>query len=377
VGFSSFDDFISKISGSGKFWRQDWNKLTHPVTAAVAGEWSCLFHQGGNPTNGVLNGGTNLSFQSLCDQSPGALLHNGNVEPGGDTKHIFGASAGSAAATSMPAVAMLVDLLGYYPRNNLTVTGDVATINSATFTADAGTDRITHAAYDSANFTKVQFSTTGTLPAPLAPATSYFTRRFSAGVSDVYPSFADAVAGTNKIDLTTTGTGTHTMAALLPRYEDGAGVDVFTTVTTVLGAGTPNHRITYTDPDGVAGKLTPGTLPISKTAAAVGLIDYSGTGAGKYGPFMPRAAGGRGVRSIEQTNLSATHASGALAYVLARPLLTMPMAAIGVMTERDTLNQVPSLPRVHDGACLAWLLYNGAATPANSGFFGHLDLGWG
>jgi len=377
VGFSSFDDFINQVTGAGKFWRADWNKLTHPVTAAVAGEWSCLFHQGGNPGNGVLNGGTNLSLQSLCDQSAGAILHGGNVEPLGATKHILGASGGSAGATTMPAVAMLVDMLAYYPRNNLTVTGDVATLQATTFTADSATDVITHAAYDIASFSRVRLTNSGgALPTGLSAGVDYWTVAVTATTSRLATSFANAIAGVT-VDFSTNGTGTHTITVGLPRYTDGAGVQAFTTVTTVLGAGTPNHRITYTNPDGVAGRLTPGTLPISKTAAAVGLIDYSGTGAGKYGPFLPLAAGDRGIRSIEQTNLSATHTSGALAYVLARPLLTLPMAAIGVMTERDLVNQVPSMPRIHDGACLAWLLYNGAATPANSGFFGHLDFGWG
>jgi len=52
------------------------------------------------------------------------------------------------------------------------------------------------------------------------------------------------------------------------------------------------------------------------------------------------------------------------------------MTTIGVACERDLLNQVPSLPRVYNGACLAWLMYAGAATPVNSSFYGHLDFAW-
>jgi hypothetical protein len=41
------------------------------------------------------------------------------------------------------------------------------------------------------------------------------------------------------------------------------------------------------------------------------------------------------------------------------------------------MNQVPSLPRVYDGANLSWLMYSGAATPVNSALYGHLDFAWG
>jgi hypothetical protein len=108
-----------------------------------------------------------------------------------------------------------------------------------------------------------------------------------------------------------------------------------------------------------------------------GAIPYSGTGAGKYGPFLPMAAGDSGIRSIQQFSLSATYTSGVLNLVVCRPLLTLPLTTIGVAAERDLLNQVPSLPRVYDGANLTWLMYAGANTPVNSAYFGHLDFAWG
>ena len=374
MGFASLDEFINATTNLGQSWREDWNKLSHPVTAAVAGEWSALFGLAGAPTNGILNAGTNNSFQSLCDQSAGAMLHGGNVSP--KTKHGLITAAGSGAVTTAPSTLMLVDMLGYYRRNNLTVTGDLACINDTTFTHLTADSRLLHAAYDMSSFTRVQVSTTGTLPSGLVAATDYWTVRFSATQSDLYPTFADAIALTNKVTLSSTGSGTHTITAGLPRYEDGAGVQLFSVVTTVLGAGVPTLRATYTNSLGTAGRLTPGTLPISKASGAVGLIEYSGTGAGKYGPFMPRAAGDAGIRSLQQTNYSVTHTSGETAWCLCRPLTSLPIGAVGAITERDLLNQFPSLPRIRDGACLAWLLMNGAATPANSGFYGNVEFGW-
>jgi hypothetical protein len=144
-----------------------------------------------------------------------------------------------------------------------------------------------------------------------------------------------------------------------------------------LGTGTPNIQLTYTDAAGNTGNVTPTTLPISNASAPIGQVEYSGTAAGKYGPFVPLAAGDTGIRLVEQFSYSATHTSGTTNVVLCRPLLTLPMTTVGVAAERDLVNQLPSLPRVYDGAGLVWLMYAGAATPVSSAFYGHLDLGWG
>lgn len=374
MSFTSFDDMIAEI-GQGKFLRTDWNKLTHAVTTQAVGEWHCLFHSQGNPTAGVLNAGTNKSFQTLDDRVTGALWHGGDVSS--DTKHIVNLSGGSAAATTAPATLMLVDLLGYYPLTTVTTTGDQATVHSDTFTANAGTDIITHSAYDIADRTRVQLTTTTTLPGGLALATDYWTVRQSSTTSKLASSRADAIAGTT-IDITDAGTGTHTITTLLPRYTDGAGVQCFVTPTTVMGAATPSLRVTYTPATGASGQTTPTTLPIGKTAAPIGLVAYSGTGAGKYNPFFPLSSGThRGKLKLEQLNLSVSYVSGALSYVLCRPLIALPYMTQGINAERDTVHQLPSLPRIYDGACLAWLQGAGAATPVSSSFYGHIDFAWG
>lgn len=302
MGFNSLDDFINKTTVDGQFVRTDWNKNALPTTVQVAGMWHDLATGAGNPgADSAYGGGTNKAFQALTDASttsPG-IPHGGDVSPA--TKHIVNASAFSAGATSMPAVFMLVDRLGFYPITTTTTTGDQALDNTV-----------------------------------------------------VFP------------------TGRHTNGAGLRAYvvcSSGAA-------TTAMGAGTPNIRMTYTNQSGTAGQLTPTVLPAGLTAAPKGTIVYSGTGAGKYGPFLPLAAGDSGIRSVQQFNLSATYTSGVLNLVICRPLLTLPMTTIGVAAERDLLNQVPSLPRIYDGANLSWLMYAGAATPVNTSYTGHLDFAW-
>lgn len=297
MGFNSMDDFINETSTNGKFWRADWNKNFLPTTAAAAGEWHSLVRGAGNPTaDTLLNTGTTYSTIGISYSTTGIPGVYTGGDTGADTKHIVNASAYSAAATTMPAVLMAIDVLGYIRCDRVAVTATM-----------------------------------------------------SIGTSS------------------------------LPRYSDGKGVQAFivNTNSTAMGAATPTMQLQYVNSAGVAGRVTPTVLPTCKTAAANGLILYSGTGAGKYGPFMPLQAGDAGIKYITGIQQSVSYVSGEYAIVLCKPLFTLPMTTIGVAAERDFMNQVPSLPRVYDGANIQFLLYSGANTPTNSAFYGHIDFAWG
>lgn len=383
-GFTSLDDLIQETSVNGKSFRQDWNKNMLPTTAALAGEWSCLARGGGNPgADALYNTGTNLLFQPVSDTTTNAaaIQHGGNVSP--DYKVIKNASAFSAAATTMPSILMLVDLVGFYRVTSTTTITSQSMTNTlsafSTFTADAGSDVCTHSNINLMPYTRVQLTTTTTLPAGLSLATDYYVIKVTDLTCKFATSYANAVAGT-AINITDAGTGTHTINTLLPRYTNGAGVQAFMRANnaTPLGAGTPNLSFpSYTNSAQTSGRATPTVLPVGKTAAANGLILYSGTGAGKYGPFMPLQSGDSGIAQVNNVQLSATYTSGEFSVGLCKPLIVMPMTTIGVASEREFVNQMPSLPRVYDGANLVWLIYHGAATPTNSAFYGHLEFGWG
>jgi hypothetical protein len=179
--------------------------------------------------------------------------------------------------------------------------------------------------------------------------------------------------------VTTTGAQTILGTQTYPRYADGKGVMAFISPTVVMGAGTPTIQLNYTNPNSTAGRLTPPTpaLPTANATAPVGQILYSGTGAGKFGPFIPLQASDNGILSIQSINLSATMTSGVFSIVLCKPVgLPLPATTIGVACERDYLNQLPSMPIIPDGACLAWLQYAGVATPVNTPYFGSLQFVW-
>ena len=116
---------------------------------------------------------------------------------------------------------------------------------NVTFTANTTTEELTlSSARDWVTGTPVTFTTTNTLPAPLAISTTYYLIFVDSLTYKLATSWANAKAGT-EIDITTTGTGTHTLVAPVMQmitkfveggsssYSDGGtiyGVDLFNRV---------------------------------------------------------------------------------------------------------------------------------------------------
>lgn len=98
-------------------------------------------------------------------------------------------------------------------RIRVTKTGDATDLIDETvnYTAiDSGADTIT-VTQDIATGDKYRFTTTGTLPSPLALLTDYYIIRVDATTIKIASSYANAIGGT-AIDLTTQGTGDHTLS---------------------------------------------------------------------------------------------------------------------------------------------------------------------
>lgn len=159
------------------------------------------------------------------------------------------------------------------------------------------------------------------------------------------------------------------------RYTNGEGVRAFMVQTAVAGATAQNIALSYTDQAGNAANALPVTVACTASAIA-GHISHSGTAANNYGPFLPLASGDTGIRSIQTVTMSAAN-TGTFALCLARPLASITLSVSGLMTEKDLLNQIPSLPEIKDGACLVWLYGAGAATAASTTFAGGIEVVWG
>lgn len=385
-GFASRDQII-QAQTNGQVWRADWSKNMNPTAAAVANEWHTLFRGNGNPgPDAIFDAGANLTFQAVRDNTTNAasIPHGGDVQPT-YYKYLLSGSAVSAAATAQPSVITIIDVVGFYRVTSVTTTSAQATTNTLgmtdTFTADAGTDvctwtSVTDVPSNVLTGTRVRLTTTTTLPAGLALATDYYFIKVSDTTFKLATSYANAVAGT-AINITDAGTGTHTVNWLLPRYTNGAGLNaiMFNPAATAMGAATPNLSIGYTNSSQVASRATPTVLPVGKTAASNSHILYTGaTGAGKYNFAVPRQSGDSGIAEINTITNSVSYVSGTYTVALYKELARFPITTLGVAAERDFLNQLPSLPRVYDGAALYCLIGSGAATPTNSAFSGHLDF---
>lgn len=160
------------------------------------------------------------------------------------------------------------------------------------------------------------------------------------------------------------------------RYTNGVGVRAALVVVTTTGATAHNLSMTYTNSAGTGSRTLPVT--VSCTASAITPhITHSGTAANNYGPFLPLASGDVGIQSVQSVQLSAASGAGTAALVLYKPIMTIPLTTASVASERDFVNQIPSLPQIKDGACLTWLLFTGAAVAASTNFYGSIELGWG
>jgi hypothetical protein len=263
-----------------------------------------------------------------------------------------------------------------YPGINMNTLSAQTLINANTFTASSSAGLLLTYTNDFTTFTQVRFTTTTTLPTGLSAGVDYWLVRVSATTARVATSLANAVAGT-VIAFTDAGTGTHTMTVQIPRYTDGAGVRAFLEVRATTGATAHNLAYSYTNQAGVAARANPVT--VSCTASAiVPQITHAGVAANNYAPFLPLASGDSGIRSFQTATLSAASGTASTAaLVLVKQITKISLGVASLTVEKDLLNQIPSLPRIRDGACLGWVLLPGAATAGSTTFAGSVTTVWG
>jgi hypothetical protein len=176
------------------------------------------------------------------------------------------------------------------------------------------------------------------------------------------------------INLNTTSQQNLTNSVGLPRYTDGKGVRAFFVTTTAAGATAALLTISYTNQDGVSGR----TLPVNVSmvpSSPVNHITHSGTGAGRYGPFLPLAEGDTGIRSVEWVKLNKAMGSGYAALVLVKPLIDITIPQAYVLGERECIKELPSLPRIYDGAYLGVLVFHNSLSYQTM-VTGFLNLAW-
>lgn len=389
MGWTSQDDLINQLTVNGKYYRADNNKLIAP--AHTAGGWNFLPAVAGFPNATTFPSAQDLVYQSCTDAGGDSastsilgMLHGGNVSTA--TKHILSVGASIVAAAGAPWQAKLVDLQGYYRLSTTNVTGTSSRtlINSNTFTASSSSGLLATYTNDINTYSRVRLTNSGgALPTGLSAGTDYWTVRVSATTCRFATSLSNAIAG-SVVAYTDAGTGTHTIQFAHNRY-DGAGCDAFFVSQTAPSTGGPTLSASaYDSPSSTYGTGTrafQGTPVMNAAANAyVSRVLHSGNAAGNYGWALPRQGGDTGVARVNSFTWSGGTAytgTGVVALCIARPLCDLHIPATGVWSERDLVNQLVSLPRVYDGACLAWLVFSTGATSTNSPFTSAIDFGWG
>lgn len=369
----SMDQLIAAFSG-GKTFRTDWNRNTLPIGVQAAGLWYDLSQGAGNP-----------SINSNIGSSANLVQQN--------TSETTSLTAASAASGSSIAGTVFTDTTHGSGRFTVGMQLTGAGIVNGTFITSLGTgtganNGGTYNVNISQTVTAQTITGTGAANSfghggGVSPDVKHIVNvsAFSAAPTTMpcVLMLVDQLAQFTITSVTTTGLQNFTGQSAWPRYADGRGVRAFLTPSVPMGAGSPSVQLTYTNPSAAAGRTTPATpsLPIINSVSPVGQVSYTGTGVGKYGPFIPLQNSDNGLTSIQSINFSASMSSGVMNLIIAKPLLVLPLTTQGVAAERDLLNQLPSLPRVFDGANLQWLMYAGAATPVNSAFYGAFDTVWG
>lgn len=141
----------------------------------------------------------------------------------------------------------------------------------------------------------------------------------------------------------------------LPRYSDGAGVQMFM-VSTVANTANANCTVNFTDQSGTARSTT-------FTFASANAGTLSSSTASNAPGFIPLGAA-RGVRSVQSLQFAAP-CGGFAALVLVRPLVSLMVLEQDVPAEKSFGPEWCNLPSVLPGAYLNLLINAGSANGIN------------
>lgn len=418
MGFSSYDDLINQATTNNKIWTQPWNKIT--PTVMTAGRWYDLFLGAGDRGQGYHgNYVKNWGFDSAAEwtagtgwawgvtgvftktagtasnltQTSGITLESGvtytviittsGVTAGQIQIQLGGGTAGTAITTSTTTTQAVV----------AGATQSIDIVANSTFAGSVDNFIVIAGPINgqSPRFAPYDATMQGCIwPGDLISGTA--TKHLltmsaqTAGATTVPITLllVDLLGCYARIDGNTASAITLANSLTLPRYTTGTGVMAYSVVApATTGATAHNCLMTYTNQANVNTRSLPQS--VAATVSAVNShIYHTGTAANNIGPFLPLQAGDTGIRSVQTWQQSAANgtASTFTNLVLAKPIMELQLTTQFLLSERDMLNQFPSLPLIQEAAatknaCLSWIAYAGAATPASTNFFGVNRYVWG
>ena len=439
MGFSSIDDFLNKATNLGvgtalQTHRYEWNKQTGLAAtfqaAYTANRWYDLNLCLGQPSlmyygDLVVNPGPYNSAWGWTGTGSGGWVY---TQTAGAANGVFTHTAGTTGAISQAGMSLTNGVTylvvwtigGYSGSGNFTVAlnGGTGVGHAAsgtyydsvvagasgglTITAIGGTAGGTianvHVIYPLQSFQLNDTNVCGAMyhGGNVSPSTKHIINAgavttAATGVPGVLL-LCDFLLAYPGINLATSpGAQTLLNSNALPRYTNGIGVKPFVVYNSYsagaiqVPATAQYINILYSNTTPTSGQTMSSIVTNQGAAVDVyGHLLHTASAANNYGPFLPLAAGDTGVTqvaSIAFTSATGTAAAGGTntfaTLVLARPLLELPLTTAFLLSERNYMTQLTSMPRIYDGACLGWLYFTGGATAASTTFSGYLDVAWG
>ena len=162
----------------------------------------------------------------------------------------------------------------------------------------------------------------------------------------------------------------------LPRYADGAGVQIMPVVVAAHTSNTQTFTVNYTNQDGVAGRVTNEARMSFQTVN--GTILHSQQTSGAFvnnGPFLSLQGNDSGVRSIESVTIGGVGDVGLFALVLVKPLASISLYETTAASETDYLVDTSTLPVIGDDAYLNFIALPNASL-SSAQIIGIIETTW-
>ena len=165
-----------------------------------------------------------------------------------------------------------------------------------------------------------------------------------------------------------------TNSVTLPRYTDGAGVQIMAVSVAASGGLQPTFTVNYTNSAGVAGRVSRlHTLSTNTFNGAV--MSNNQTVAVSNMPFIGLQDGDSGVRSIESVTFVTGTDVGLLSFVLVKPLMTGVILEQTAPSEKVCQPHDGIMPQIYDDAFLGLLACpNGSLSGV--AFHGEIETIW-
>lgn len=140
----------------------------------------------------------------------------------------------------------------------------------------------------------------------------------------------------------------------LSRHTTGEGLRVMAVLTNPKASSGSTFRFSYTNSDGTAGR-TSQTVTAGPATVFGSLVNCATATAGASQHFIGLEGLDTGVRSIESFTMMSGTDVGLIALVIVKPIATITIRETTAPVEVDYLRDTPSLPVVHDNACLNFI----------------------